>query len=83
MCLSYICSGPQLLNDHLYPVHHLLPHSCLLWSWRHKVVEVHHLLVESGQEGQKTDKGYSHIINTYATRSVAVMTPATERPDCT
>lgn len=51
VCVSYICSGPQLLDDHLYPVHHLLPHSCFLRPRRHEVVEVHHLLVESGRKG--------------------------------
>lgn len=48
--LFYICSRPQLLDDHLYPVHHLLPHSCLLWPRGHEVVEVHHFFVESGQK---------------------------------
>lgn len=62
ICVSYICSGPQLLDDHLYPVHHLFPHSCLLWSRRHEVIEVHHLLMESAQE---KNKGYSHHMNTY------------------
>lgn len=46
VCVSHICSGPQLLDDHLYPVYHLLPHSCFLWPGRHEVVEVYHLLVE-------------------------------------
>lgn len=48
--VSYVCCGPQLLDDHLYPVDHLLPHGRFLWSRRHEVVEVYHLLVESVQE---------------------------------
>ena len=69
MCVSYICSGPQLLNNHLYSVHHLLPHSCLFWPGRHEVVEVHHLLVESAGGRRMKDWGYSHQINTHTTQA--------------
>lgn len=48
-CVSYICSRPQLLDDGLYPVNHLLPHSCFLWPGRHEVVEVYHFFVKSGK----------------------------------